>query len=85
MLRRVLVALHFAFVAWLVVLGTAAAQQVPAPAVAGASTGRVSLVATGGISAASVDSGGAFGGVVTGSVTNRLSLEGAGTFTMMQS
>jgi hypothetical protein len=67
--------------AWLAAGATAAAQQVPVPA-APDTGGRVSLVATGGVSAASEASGGAVGVVVTGNLTNRLAFEGAGTFTM---
>ena len=79
---RVRALLELTFAAWLVAAGTAAAQQVPAPTIPTANTGRVSLVASGGVSAASGDSGGAFGAVITGNLTNRLALEGAGTFTM---
>jgi hypothetical protein len=67
---------------WLTAIGTAAAQQVPAPIVTDTTPGRVSIVANGGLSAASGDSGGAMGLLVTASLTERLALEGLGTFTM---
>ncbi len=67
---------------WLAAVGTAAAQQIPVPVVTNTTPGRVSLVASGGVSAASGDSGGAMGALVTANFTDRLALEVAGTFSM---
>jgi hypothetical protein len=67
---------------WLAASGTAAAQQIPPPVAPESNTGRVSVFASGGVSAATDASGGAFGAAVTGKLTNRLALEGAGAFTM---
>lgn len=74
--------LDLTFLVWLAAVGTAAAQQVPLPVVTNTTPGRVSLVASGGVSTASGDSGGAMGVLVTANLTDRLALEGAGTFTM---
>jgi hypothetical protein len=56
------------------------AQQVPI--VTNTTPGRVSLVASGGVSTASRDSAGAMGALVVANLTERIALEGAGTFTM---
>lgn len=80
--RHVQRILDLTFLVWLAAVGTAAAQQVPLPVVTNTTPGRVSLVATGGVSTASGGSGGAGGVLVTANLTERLALEGAGTFTM---
>lgn len=74
--------LDLTFLVWLAAVGNGAAQQVPVPIVTNTTPGRVSLVASGGVSAASGTSGGAIGVLVTASLTERLALEGVGTFTM---
>ena len=77
--RRIL---ERALVAWLAAVGTATAQQVPVPQVANTTPGRVSVVASGGISATSGNSAGAIGALVVANLTERIALEGSGTFTM---